>query len=243
MPRPIGAMSGLPQSGQARGTPCAEAAVVAAQRAVELVEDAPGAAVRTGALPAAGAAVQHRRIAAAVEEERGSARRARSAAAAPPRAAGDSACGAAPPLARHGRHVEQCAPRQRAAADARRHRQPRVAALLGALPALERRRGRAEQHGALEPAAVDREVARRVARRPPAACRTGRAPRRRRSAPASAATRTPRAAYPAPGRPARGAPASQWRRRCAGVSPLCSETMRRGVAGESARRSALRVAA
>ena len=46
-----------------------EAAVVAAQAAVELVEDAPGAAVRAAALPTAVAAVQHRRVAAAVQED------------------------------------------------------------------------------------------------------------------------------------------------------------------------------
>src|SRR5438105_4600566 len=46
-----------------------EAAVVTAQRAIELVEHAPRAAVRATALPAAIAAMQHRRIAAAVEED------------------------------------------------------------------------------------------------------------------------------------------------------------------------------
>ena len=56
-----------------------EAAVVAAQGAVLLVEDAPGAAVRAAAQPAAVAALQHRRVAAPVEEDAGSARRARRA--------------------------------------------------------------------------------------------------------------------------------------------------------------------
>ena len=46
-----------------------EAAVVAAQGPVLLVEDAPGAAVRAAALPAALAAVQHRGVAAPVEED------------------------------------------------------------------------------------------------------------------------------------------------------------------------------
>ncbi len=48
--------------------PLGEAAVVAAQRAVQLVEDAEGAAVRAFALPAAFQAVQDRRIAAPVQE-------------------------------------------------------------------------------------------------------------------------------------------------------------------------------
>jgi 5-methyltetrahydrofolate--homocysteine methyltransferase len=45
-----------------------EAAVVAAQRAVELVKHAPGAAMGAGAFPAAVAAMQHRGIAAAIEK-------------------------------------------------------------------------------------------------------------------------------------------------------------------------------
>ena len=47
------------------------AAVVAAQRAVDLVEHAVGAAVRAFAFPVAGGAGQHRRIAAAVQEHQG----------------------------------------------------------------------------------------------------------------------------------------------------------------------------
>src|SRR5206468_11340972 len=46
-----------------------EAAVMAAQCTIELVEHAPRAAVRAAALPAAIGAMQHRRIAAAVEED------------------------------------------------------------------------------------------------------------------------------------------------------------------------------
>jgi hypothetical protein len=46
-----------------------ESAVVAAQRAIELVKDAPGAAMRAAAFPSAVAAVQHRRPAAAVEQQ------------------------------------------------------------------------------------------------------------------------------------------------------------------------------
>jgi hypothetical protein len=64
-------MSRLPQSGQARGTRSVKAAVVAAQRAVDLVEHAEGAAVRALAFPAAVGAVQHRRVAAPVQEHHG----------------------------------------------------------------------------------------------------------------------------------------------------------------------------
>jgi hypothetical protein len=46
-----------------------QAAVMAAQRPVLLVEDAPRAAMRAAAQPAAFAALQHRRIAAPVEED------------------------------------------------------------------------------------------------------------------------------------------------------------------------------
>mmetsp|Transcript_5530 Transcript_5530/g.13379 ORF Transcript_5530/g.13379 Transcript_5530/m.13379 type:complete len:242 (-) Transcript_5530:1421-2146(-) len=46
-----------------------EAAMVAAQRAVALVEDPPGAAVRAVALPLAFATVQHRCVAAAIQED------------------------------------------------------------------------------------------------------------------------------------------------------------------------------
>src|SRR5438067_7856635 len=46
-----------------------EAAMVAAQAAVELVKNAPRAAMRAAAFPAAVATVQHRRVATAVEED------------------------------------------------------------------------------------------------------------------------------------------------------------------------------
>ena len=46
-----------------------EAAVVAAQRPVLLVEDAPGAAMRAAAQPAAVAALEHRRVAAPIQED------------------------------------------------------------------------------------------------------------------------------------------------------------------------------
>ena len=49
--------------------PLGEAAVMAAQGAVELVEDPPGAAVRAAAAPAAVVALQHRRIATPIEEQ------------------------------------------------------------------------------------------------------------------------------------------------------------------------------
>jgi hypothetical protein len=51
--------------------PLGEAAVVAAQGAVDLVEHAEGAAVRALALPAAVGAVQHRGVAAPVQEHHG----------------------------------------------------------------------------------------------------------------------------------------------------------------------------
>ena len=141
-----------------------EAAVVAAQRAVGLVEDAPCAAVRAAALPATGAAVQHRRVAAAVEQQQALL------------AARDALLdrrlqrrrqhrGLRAARARQPVHVEHAHRRQCAASHARGQREPRVAPLLGTLPGLQRRRGRPQDHRhALEPAAVDREVARRVAR-------------------------------------------------------------------------------
>ena len=66
--------------------------------------------------------------------------------------------------------------------------QPPVAALARLLvPALQRGRGRAQQHlGAFEPAAVDGQVARRIARAFLLLVAAGRAPRRPRSAAAAA---------------------------------------------------------
>ena len=166
VPRPIGAMSRLPQSGQARGTALGEAAVVAAQRAVQLVEDAPGAAVRAAALPAALAAMQHRRIAAPVQEHQAllAARDALAASAAT--SGGDSAGAGALGRLRQPAHVDQAHRRPGAAADALG--QARGA---GSGPASARCQlssdGVAEpstHRHAFAPAAPDRQVARRIAR-------------------------------------------------------------------------------
>jgi hypothetical protein len=99
--------------------PLGVAAVVAAQRTVQLVKHAPGAAMRAPALPTALAAMQHRAHSRGDSGTRGSARRARCAAAAPPTSGGASAmvtplalgswfmssnrtCGSAPPPIRVG---------------------------------------------------------------------------------------------------------------------------------------------
>jgi hypothetical protein len=157
-------MSRLPQSGQARGTRFAQAAVVAAQRAVLLVEDAPGAAVRAPALPAAGTAVQHRRVAAAVEQQQAlfAARQAFLQ-----RAEQGRCEHALRPLGRLWQlpHVHQPHPGHGTAAHAFGQRQALVATLLHPLPGLQRWRGRTQQHGhALAVAAPDGQVARRIAR-------------------------------------------------------------------------------
>ena len=140
-----------------------EAAVVTAQRAVSLVEDTPGAAMRAGALPGTGAAMQHRRVAAAIEQHQTLF------------AAGDArlqrleqwrrqGCSVGL-LARLQAHVDQAHAGQRATADALGQVEPPVSALLGTLPALQRWCRRPEHHRhALQPAAVNRQVPRRVAR-------------------------------------------------------------------------------
>ena len=142
---------------------------MAAQRPVLLVEDAPRAAVRAAAQPAALAALQHRRIAAPVQEDEAllaardalvqrrddlrRQRRRRALARRPTVALGSRAMSTSRIAG------------QRRAADPFRQRLAQVAAGLGALPGLERRRRRAEHDGdALAPAAPDREVARRIAR-------------------------------------------------------------------------------
>ncbi len=142
---------------------------MAAQRPVLLVEDAPGAAVRAAAQPAALAALQHRRVAAPVEEDeallaardalvqRGDdLRRERRR-----RRAGAQADGGLGQPA----HVDQADRRPGRAADPLGQGEAPIAAQLRALPGLERRRRRAEDdEDALAPAAPDRQVARRVAR-------------------------------------------------------------------------------
>ena len=140
-----------------------ETAMMAAQRAVALVKDPPGAAVRAAALPGTRAAVQHRRVAAAVEQHQALL------------AAGQSRLqrlqqgrregGATRRLARLQRHVHQAHARQGPAADTLGQTEPAVGALLGALPALQRRGGRPKHdRHVLQPPAVDRQIARRVAR-------------------------------------------------------------------------------
>ena len=102
-----------------------------------------------------------------------------------------------------------------------------VGALLGALPGFERGRGRAEHHRhAFEAAAVDRQVARRVARALLLLERRVVLFVDDDQARAAASTQTPPAACRAPGRPGRGARPASGVRRCAGVRPLCSDTRR-----------------
>ena len=140
------------------------AAVVAAQRAVRLVEDPEGAAVRAAAFPVAGAALQYRRVAAAVQKNQ--ALLASGDALADRRQQGRRNDGAFGLLV----HVDLAHLRQlRMRADAAGHAQPRIAsALVGAatvVPALERRGGRAQHDpGVLKPSAVNRQIACRVAR-------------------------------------------------------------------------------
>ena len=136
-----------------------EAAVVAAQGAVDLVEHAVGAAVAALAAPVAGAAGEHRRVAAAVEEDQ----RLLAARDAFPdgrqqRRREQAALGLVV-------HVHQPHRGQAAGAHAGGHFQAAVAPALARLPALQRRRGGTQHHlGVFQPAPVHREVARRVAR-------------------------------------------------------------------------------
>jgi len=138
-----------------------KAAVVAAQRAVYLVEHLVRAAMWAVALPAAGVAVQHRGEAAAVEQHQ--------ALLAALHALGNRRqqrrgkyC-----AARLLAHVDQAQARQRARAYAAGHLQALVAAhgRVARMPALQRGRGAAQDDlGALVPRAPQRQVARRVAR-------------------------------------------------------------------------------
>ena len=142
------------------------AAVVAAQRAVDLVEHRMRAAVRTVAFPAAGVTGQHRGVAAPVQQQH--------ALLAAGGALGDRFQQRRRQHALLGLvvHVDQPQPGQRAATDALRHLELEVAADLRCAPALERGRGRAQQHAAVRGRSalafalgpVDREVACRVAR-------------------------------------------------------------------------------
>ena len=142
--------------------------MVAAQGPVLLVEDAPGAAVRAAAQPAALAALQHRRVAAPVQEDEAllAARDALAQCRQHLRSeTRDGARAQALGRARQPAHVDQADRRPGRAADALGQGDAAIAAGFGALPGLERRRRRSEQHrDALAPAAPDREVARRVAR-------------------------------------------------------------------------------
>ena len=140
-----------------------QAAVVAAQAAVEFVEHAPGAAMRAAALPATVGAVKYGCVTTAVQEHQallalrdallqGGDQRRR------------QGCGHA---LRFGQqvHVDQPHPRQRPTADASRQAEPDVAPLVGTLPTFQRRCGRAQQHRhRFEPPTVHRHVACRVAR-------------------------------------------------------------------------------
>ena len=219
-------MSRLPHSGQARGTRSVRPQWWQTQRAVELVEDAPGAAVGAVALPAAVGAVQHRRVATAIQEDQAL-----------------LAAGVAfaqglehgwrqrrwrlTGSARQRAHVEQPHPRQRRARDALIQRQAAVATRTGVLPAFERRRRRPEHHRHA-PGGRDRRRGRAPSSaRPPAACTTRSCSssttiRPSRGSDANTASRVPstRSAWPR-------CAASQWRRRCAGVSALCMATTRR----------------
>ena len=233
VPRPTGAMSGLPQSGQARGTGFGEAAVVAAQRPVLLVEDAPGAAVRAAAQPAAFAALQHRRVAAPVEEDQAllaardplAAAPRRSAAPAPATArraqADGRPCGSRPMSTsadrRPGRAADPLGQGEAPiAAGFRRAASSRATASPSRAGPARLRAGRARRPGRAPSSA-----------RLPAACTTASCSssttiRPSRGSGANTARRVPRTRSARP-----SCAASQLRRRCAGVRPLCRATMRR----------------
>ena len=149
-----------------------EGAVVAAQRPVLLVEDAPGAAVRAAAHPAAFAALEHRCVAAPVEEDQALlaardalAQRVDDLRREPWRHAADRAAAETDGHFRQPSHVDQSHARPGGIADAVRHRQATVVAGVRPLPRLERWRRRAQHdERSFAPAAPDSEVARRVAR-------------------------------------------------------------------------------
>ena len=209
-----------------------ESAVVAAQGPVLLVEDAPGAAVRAAAQPAAFAALQDRRVATSIEEDQALVAGAdlRSPARRP--LAGPGRVPAPPP--RDPSSAWRAATCRRAAPPARPHRRSarrasgarsgrcrRVASFRAtASPSRARRaRLRAGRARSRDRAPSSAHL--------PAACTTRRAPRRRRSARAAGAARTPRAACRARGRRGRAARRASCAAAAPAVSPLCSATMRR----------------
>ncbi len=158
---------GIAAAGAGHGHALGVAAVVAAQRAVGLVEDLVGTAVRAVAFPAAVGAEQHGREAAAVEQHQ--------ALLAALHTLGD---GIDQRRREHGlarllAHVHQAHARQGGRADAAGHVQAQVAAALrlvgigraAGVPALQRGRGAAQDDlGAGIAPAPDGQVARRVAR-------------------------------------------------------------------------------
>ncbi len=145
------------------GHPLGVAAVVAAQGAVDLVEDAVGAAVRALAFPVAFGAVQHRRVAAPVQEDHallapghpfGDGRQ--------QRGGEDGALGLVVHV--HATHQGQRATVAHAAGHVQPHITPAFAGGTAVVPAFQRGCGRAQDNlGAFQPAAVDGQVARRVA--------------------------------------------------------------------------------
>ena len=139
--------------------PLGEAAVVTAQRPVDLVEDPIGAAVGAFTFPVAGGAGQYRRIAAPVQEHQRLF------------AAGDPVGNRRQQLRRKNRlvrlqvHVQQPDGGQLRVADPRRHLQQAIPALVAGMPAFQRWRGRSQQYlGPFQPAAIDGQIAGRVAR-------------------------------------------------------------------------------
>ncbi len=152
-------MSRLPQCGQARGTRSVKPQWW--QRSVRSILWNTRNALQCGhsLFQLAGGAGQHRRIAAPVQEQQ---RLLAAGHALPDGGQQRRRDHRAPGLQVH---VDQLHLRQAPLADARGHGQPRVAPALGGVPALQRGRGRAQHHlGALELAAHQRQVARRVAR-------------------------------------------------------------------------------
>ncbi len=216
----------LPQAGQARGHALGEAAVVAAQRAVDLVEDPEGAAVRAFALPAAVAAGQHRRVAAPVQEHHalfaardpladGVEQRARQHGL----AAAAGSCRPAAPRAARRRRPARASP---AAGSCRRHPRPRPAGCGASFRARawpsrgspwRLRGGRARPPGRGPSSA-----------RPPAACSWGRAPRRPRSGAGAGIEANTAIRVPSTMRAAPPCAASQLASRWGLVMPLCRET-------------------
>ena len=139
-----------------------KAAVVAAQGAVNFVEDAVSAAMRAFALPVAGAARQHGRIAAPIQKNH--------ALLTPCHPLRD---GVKQGRGEHGFgrlvvHVHAPNQGQGAFSHAARHLQPHIAPAFGCraavVPALKRWRGRSQHHlGPLQPPPVDGQVTGRVA--------------------------------------------------------------------------------